>query len=38
MPKVHNELKKVLEIYTEDELSKSFVVVEKNRHRIRKID
>lgn len=38
MTKVHFELKRVLETYTEDELSKSFVVVEKNRHRIRKID
>lgn len=38
MNEVHAELKKVLETYGEDELSKSFVVVEKARHRIRKIE
>jgi len=34
---VHEELKKVLEIYPEDELTKAFVVVEPARHRFRKI-
>jgi hypothetical protein len=38
MNEVHAELKKVLETYSEDELAKSFVVVEKGRHRIRKIE
>ena len=38
MDEVHAELKKVLETYGEDELAKSFVVVEKGRHRIRKIE
>jgi predicted nuclease of predicted toxin-antitoxin system len=35
---VHVELKKVLETYSEVELAGSFVVVEKNRHRIRKME
>lgn len=35
---VHAELKKVIETYSEAELATSFVVVEKNRHRIRKIE
>jgi predicted nuclease of predicted toxin-antitoxin system len=35
---VHAELKKVLETYSEAELAISFVVVEKNHHRIRKIE
>ena len=35
---VHAELKMVLETYSEAELATSFVVVEKNRHRIRKIE
>ena len=34
---VHRELVKVLNRYSEDELSKSFVVVEAKGHRIRKI-
>lgn len=38
MDEVHAELKKVLEAYSEDELAKSFVVVEKTRHQIRKIE
>jgi len=38
MNEVHIELKKVLESYNEDELAKSFVVVEKGRHRIRRIE
>jgi len=38
MSDVHSELKKVLESYNEEELAKSFVVVEKNRHRIRRIE
>jgi predicted nuclease of predicted toxin-antitoxin system len=38
MNKVHAELKKVLETYSETELAKSFIVVEKNRHRIRRIE
>lgn len=38
MDEVHAELKKVLEIYGEEELSNSFIVVEKGRHRIRKVE
>lgn len=38
MNEVHAELKKVLESYSEEELAKSFVVVEKGRHRIRKTE
>jgi predicted nuclease of predicted toxin-antitoxin system len=38
MDEVHAELKKVLETYSEDELAKSFFVVEKGRHRIRKVE
>lgn len=38
MNEVHVELKKVLESYSEDELTKSFVVVEKGRHRIRRTE
>lgn len=38
MDEVHAELKNVLETYSEDELAHSFVVVEKSRHRIRKIE
>ena len=38
MDEVHAELKKVLETYSEAELARSFIVVEKNRHRIRKIE
>jgi predicted nuclease of predicted toxin-antitoxin system len=38
MDEVHVELKKVFETYREDELAKSFVVVEKDRHRIRKVE
>ena len=38
MIEVHIELKKALETYKEDELAKSFVVVEKGRHRIRRIE
>lgn len=38
MKEIHAELMKVLETYSETELAKSFVVVEKNRHRIRKIE
>jgi predicted nuclease of predicted toxin-antitoxin system len=38
MDDVHAELKRVLETYSEDELAKSFVVVEKGRHRIRKVE
>lgn len=38
MNEVHNELKRVLGLYSDEELAKSFVVVEKNRHRIRRIE
>jgi predicted nuclease of predicted toxin-antitoxin system len=38
MDEVHGELKKVLETYSDDDLARSFVVVERNRHRIRKIE
>jgi predicted nuclease of predicted toxin-antitoxin system len=34
---VHKELAKVLKLYTEDELSKSFVVIEAKGHRIRRV-
>ena len=34
---VHNELERVLTIYTEDELNNAFVVVEAGRHRYRKL-
>jgi predicted nuclease of predicted toxin-antitoxin system len=33
---VHDELERVLKIYSEDELSKAFVVVEPAAHRFRK--
>ena len=33
---VHQELVKVLETYSEQDLSKAFVVVEHNGHRFRK--
>jgi predicted nuclease of predicted toxin-antitoxin system len=35
---VHTELKKVLETYSEEELARSFIVVEQHRHRIRRIE
>jgi predicted nuclease of predicted toxin-antitoxin system len=38
MEAVHTEMKKVLETYSETELAKAFVVVEGNRHRIRKVE
>ena len=38
MEAVHMEMKKVLETYSETELAKAFVVVEGNRHRIRRIE
>jgi predicted nuclease of predicted toxin-antitoxin system len=38
MDDVHAELKRALETYSEDELAKSFVVVEKGRHRIRRVE
>jgi predicted nuclease of predicted toxin-antitoxin system len=38
MNEVHAELTKVLETYNETDLAKSFVVVERNRHRIRRIE
>ncbi len=34
---VHDELERVINLYTEDELKKAFVVVEPGRHRFRKI-
>lgn len=34
---IHQVLKKVLGKYSENELAKLFIVVEKNRHRVRKI-
>lgn len=34
---VHLELNKVLKVYSEDELSQSFVVVEEDHHRIRRV-
>jgi predicted nuclease of predicted toxin-antitoxin system len=38
MANVHEEMKTVLDTYSETELAKSFVVVEGNRHRIRRIE
>lgn len=38
MKGVHTEMMTVLETYSETELAKSFVVVEKNRHRFRKTE
>ncbi|MCC6261294.1 MAG: DUF5615 family PIN-like protein [Anaerolineales bacterium] len=38
MNEIHAELKKVIETYSEEELAKSFIVVEKGRHRIRKTE
>jgi predicted nuclease of predicted toxin-antitoxin system len=34
---VHEELERVLKIYSEDELMTAFVVIEAGRHRIRRI-
>jgi len=34
---VHNELERVLGIYTEKELTKAFVVIEADGHRIRRL-
>jgi predicted nuclease of predicted toxin-antitoxin system len=34
---VHNELERVLNTYTEEELTKSFVVIEPDGHRIRRL-
>ncbi len=34
---VHQELKRVLELYSEDELKGAFVVVEPGRHRFRRL-
>lgn len=34
---VHQELERVLELYTESQLQQAFVVVEPGRHRFRKI-
>lgn len=34
---VHQELERVIQTYTEEDLTQSFVVVEPNGHRIRKI-
>jgi predicted nuclease of predicted toxin-antitoxin system len=34
---VHEELERVLEAYSEDELKKAFVVVEPGRHRFRRL-
>lgn len=32
------EMKKVIETYSETELSRAFIVVEENRHRIRRVE
>lgn len=37
MESVHKELQRVLEIYDENELKDTFVVIESQRHRFRKI-
>jgi predicted nuclease of predicted toxin-antitoxin system len=34
---VHNELERVLRIYTEEELAKAFVVIEPDGHRMRRL-
>jgi predicted nuclease of predicted toxin-antitoxin system len=34
---VHEELKRMLKIYSEDELNRAFIVVEPGRHRFRRI-
>ena len=34
---VHEELKRILKIYSEAELKKAFIVVEAGRHRFRRI-
>lgn len=34
---VHSELKRVLEIYSEEELAQAFVVIEPDGHRIRRL-
>jgi predicted nuclease of predicted toxin-antitoxin system len=34
---VHNELERVLNTYTEEELTKAFVVIEPDGHRIRRL-
>jgi predicted nuclease of predicted toxin-antitoxin system len=34
---VHEELKRMLKIYSEDELKKAFIVVEPGRHRFRRL-
>ncbi|MFC2140805.1 hypothetical protein ACFLQP_00725 [Acidobacteriota bacterium] len=34
---VHEELKRLLKIYSEDELKKAFAVVEPGRHRFRRL-
>ena len=34
---IHQELNRVIETYSEEELSQSFIVIESNGHRIRKI-
>ena len=34
---IHTELARVLTLYTEQELQRSFVVIEPGRHRIRKV-
>ncbi len=38
MADVHAQLKTVLETYSETELARVFVVIEQNRHRIRRIE
>jgi predicted nuclease of predicted toxin-antitoxin system len=38
MQDIHAEMMNVLETYGETELARAFVVIEKNRHRIRKIE
>ena len=35
---VHEELKRVLDSYSQDELKKAFVVLEPGRHRFRKLE
>jgi len=37
VPQVHLELERILDIYSEFELSSAFVVVEAGRHRFRRI-
>ncbi len=38
LPQLHLELERLLDMHNEDELQYEFVVVEQDRHRIRRVD